>query len=61
MSLNPVPEITYWVGFEHLTDHYLLEQELRVWSEKNQVRIEPAYDGLQIPLNQMDSSEYAEL
>lgn len=50
MSLDPVPEITYWVGFSHLTDHYLLEQELKVWSEKTGVRIEPAYDGLLIPL-----------
>jgi hypothetical protein len=50
MSLNPAPEITYWVGFAHQTDHYLLEQELKMWSEKTGIRIEPAYDGLQIPL-----------
>lgn len=51
MSLNPVPEITYLVGFAHQTDHYLLEQELAAWSERTGIRIEPAYDGLQIPLH----------
>jgi hypothetical protein len=56
LSLNPLPEITYWVGFDHLTDHYLLEKELKVWSEENKVRIEPAYDGLQILLHETDDS-----
>ena len=50
MSLDPRPEITYWVGFSHQTDHYILEQELELWSQRTGVRIEPAYDGLQIPL-----------
>jgi hypothetical protein len=49
MSLNPVPEITYWVGFSHQTDHYELEQRLKLWSIETGVHIEPAYDGLEIP------------
>jgi hypothetical protein len=52
MSLELKPEITYWVGFAHQTDHYALEDDLKLWSEKTGVRIEPAYDGLQIPLGQ---------
>ena len=52
MSLERKPEVTYWVGFAHQTDHYQLEQELKVWSEKAGIRIEPAYDGLQVPLGQ---------
>jgi hypothetical protein len=51
MSLNPRPDITYWVGFAHQTDHYQLEQELKLWTAKTGVKIEPAYDGLQIPLS----------
>ena len=51
LSLKPVPEITYWVGLTHQTDHYLLEQELEEWSNTTGVRIEPAYDGLQIRLS----------
>jgi len=51
MSLDPRPDITYWVGFAHQTDHYTLEQELKVWTAKTGVKIEPAYDGLQIPLS----------
>jgi hypothetical protein len=50
MSLEPIPEITYWVGFAHQTDHYDLEKELEQWSNKTGVHIEPAYDGLEIPL-----------
>ena len=50
MSLETKPEVTYWVGFSHQTDHYTLEEDLTLWSEKTGVRIEPAYDGLQIPL-----------
>jgi len=52
MSLKPIPEITYWVGFAHQTDHYTLEAELKAWSEKTGIRIEPAFDGLEIPLLQ---------
>jgi hypothetical protein len=50
MSLNSKPEITYWTGFEHRTDHYELERELKHWSETTGIRIEPAFDGLQIIL-----------
>jgi len=50
MSLSIKPEVTYWVGFAHQTDHYTLEEQLRIWSEQSRVRIEPAYDGLQILL-----------
>lgn len=50
MSLERKPEITYWVGFAHQTDHYLLEQDLQLWSAKTGIRTEPAYDGLQVAL-----------
>ena len=50
MSLDVIPEITYWVGFAHQTDHYALEQDLKQWTKRTGIRIEPAYDGLQIQL-----------
>ena len=50
MSLKTKPEVTYLVGFAHQTDHYTLEEDLKLWSENTGVRIEPAYDGLQVPL-----------
>jgi len=52
LSLETKPEVKYGVGFAHQTDHYTLEDDLKLWSEKAGVRIEPAYDGLQIPLGQ---------
>jgi len=50
LSLNPVPEITYWIGMTHETDHYELEAQVERWSKENGVKIVVAYDGLEIPL-----------
>lgn len=50
LSLRPLPEITYWIGMTHETDHYELEEHLEQWSKENGVKIVVAYDGLEIPL-----------
>jgi hypothetical protein len=44
----PPPEITYFIGISHDTDHYWLEKELNSSNEK--IVVVPAFDGLRISL-----------
>jgi hypothetical protein len=44
------PEIIYFIGMSHDTDHYWLEEELRAWSLREGINILPSYDGLAISL-----------
>jgi hypothetical protein len=46
----PPPEITYFVGISHDTDHYSLEKELNGWSSNEKMVVVPAFDGLRICL-----------
>jgi hypothetical protein len=54
LSLWPLPEVTYWVGMTHETDHYELDRQLTEWNgtvgRQLGTVIRPAYDGLVIPL-----------
>lgn len=51
-SIVPPPEITYFIGISHDTDHYWLEEELRKWSLNEGIKIVPAFDGLKISLQE---------
>jgi len=46
----PPPEITYFIGMSHDTDHSQLELDLKGWSEQEGIEIRPAFDGLQISI-----------
>ena len=47
-SMTPAPEITYFTGISHETDHYWLEKDLRDWSLREKINVAPAFDGLKI-------------
>ena len=46
----PPPEVTYFIGFSHDTDHYWLEEELKEWSSREGINVFPSFDGLKISL-----------
>ncbi|KAI8051071.1 beta-lactamase-like protein [Gilbertella persicaria] len=45
---------TYYVGFAHRVDHYLLEDQLKELEKTEGLRVAPAFDGLKVSLENTD-------